>query len=153
MLEPIGRGVLGAPVEPGHDSGEEEDATLHSRGTICPGDAPSLGPRREEGAGNAGCRCTRELARGECAEKSARDSTGTTGQSGIPCAMLDDLFRALPGVPGFVATVPPGLFDPEVDTSVGVPGPHGFIGRVTRASSGRTHASIATRLTFRDDRP
>ena len=95
-----------------------------------------------------------ESSRAAMREKKAHErSTGTTGQSGIPCAMLDDLFRALPGVPGFVATVPPGLFDPEVDTSVGVPGPHGFIGRVTRASSGRTHASIATRLTFRDDRP
>jgi hypothetical protein len=49
------------------------------------------------------------LVRGKAQRKCARVSTGTTEHAGIPCAMLDDLFRALPGVPGFVATVAPGL--------------------------------------------
>jgi hypothetical protein len=82
------------------------------------------------------------------------ETTGTTEHSGIPCAMLDDLLRALPGVPCSLATVTAqGVSLAKLDTSVGVPGPHGFVGRITRASSRRTNASIATRLTFRDDRP
>jgi hypothetical protein len=32
-------------------------------------------------------------------------TTGTPKQSGIPCAMVLRLIRALPGVPGFLATV------------------------------------------------
>jgi hypothetical protein len=30
-------------------------------------------------------------------------------QPGIPCTMVYGLFRALPGVPGLIASVPPGL--------------------------------------------
>jgi hypothetical protein len=33
--------------------------------------------------------------------------------SGIPRAMLDDLFRALLGVPGVLVTVPLGLLSPK----------------------------------------
>jgi hypothetical protein len=47
--------------------------------------------------------------------------------------MFDDLFRALLGVPGFIATV--AAINCELDTSIGVSGPHGFVERVTRASS------------------
>ena len=49
--------------------------------------------------------------------------------SGIPRAMLDDLLRALLGVPGFVAAVPSALWPSGVHTSIGVSGPHGFVGR------------------------
>src|SRR5215813_699614 len=59
-----------------------------------------------------------------------RAVTGTTEHSGIPCAMLDDLYRALLGVPGFVSRRPAGALDPEVDTGIGVSGPHGFVERL-----------------------
>ena len=39
--------------------------------------------------------------------------------------MVYGLFRTLPGVPGLLATVIRELLR-ELDTSVGVPGPHGF---------------------------
>ena len=61
--------------------------------------------------------------------------------------MLDDLFRALLGVPGLLATVP-RLITLGVHTSVGVSGPHGFVERVARFVLARKLASIATRLTF-----
>ena len=58
-----------------------------------------------------------------------RAVTGTTGQPGIPRAMLDDLFRALLGVPGVLVTVARSR---GLDTSIGVSGPHGFVGHVAR---------------------
>src|SRR5262245_28274334 len=39
------------------------------------------------------------------------------------------LIRTLLGVPGFLATVPPGSW-PGVDTSVGVSGPYDFVVRI-----------------------
>ena len=45
--------------------------------------------------------------------------------------MVYGLFRALPGAPGFLATVTPEkLASQELDTSVGVPGPYGFAVRI-----------------------
>ena len=46
------------------------------------------------------------------------------------------LIRALPGVPGFLATVPRAL-DPGVDPSVGGSGPHDFAVRTGRARLAR----------------
>jgi len=52
--------------------------------------------------------------------------------AGIPRAMFDDLFRALLGVPGLLASVASRETPAKLDTSVGVPGPHGFVERVRR---------------------
>src|SRR5579859_7812432 len=91
-----------------------------------------------------------------CAAAIKRTHTSSTqvqpNTSGIPRAMLDDLFRALLGVPGFVVTVA-----------------RNQIANLTPASGCRDHtassdascalrpcallASIASRLTFRDDWP
>src|SRR5262249_13491123 len=46
---------------------------------------------------------------------------------GIPCATVYGLFRALPGEPGFVATIAFGINSQKLDTSVGVSGPHVFV--------------------------
>jgi len=50
----------------------------HPRGTECPSHASFCGPRRDEGAGNAGCRCTRSLVCEKCAKNAHEKSTGTT---------------------------------------------------------------------------
>jgi hypothetical protein len=89
--------------------------------------------------------CARELG------KRTRVVTGTTGQPGIPRAMLDDLFRALLGVPGVLVTV---ACSRRLDTSIGGSGPHGFVERVTHAYVLRAPSRPSLpRLTFRDDWP
>jgi hypothetical protein len=62
------------------------------------------------------------------------------------------LFRALPGEPGFFATIPARCeASPPVDASVGASGPHVFAVREKHHSSIDVTASTASRLTFRDD--
>jgi hypothetical protein len=119
-------GILGAPVKPEHDSGE--DVGQPSRGMICPGcaSASALGEQRAQGM--PGVWCTRGLV---CSEESTRvRNRGYAEHSGIPCAMVFDVCRALPGVPGSVVTV--ACICCKLDTSVGVPGPHGFVDRTGR---------------------
>jgi hypothetical protein len=76
-----------------------------------------------EGAGKAGCRshpwapCNKKKHGGR--------TTGEPEQRRLSLRSGLRLIRVLPGVPGFLATVPPGL-DPEVDPSVGRSGPHDF---------------------------
>ncbi len=60
------------------------------------------------------------------------------------------LIRDLPGVPGLLATVALRLVTAKLDTSVGVPGPHDFAVRFA-SLVGEAPASIAPRITFRDD--
>jgi len=47
------------------------------------------------------------------------------------------LLRDLPGEPGFFATVACGLITRKLDTSIGVPGPHGLTVRTGKRSSRR----------------
>jgi hypothetical protein len=58
--------------------------------------------------------------------------------------MVYGLLRALPGAPGFLATVIPEIALREFDTSVGVPGPHGFAVRNKAPSSMALLASTAS---------
>jgi hypothetical protein len=57
--------------------------------------------------------------------------------------MVYDLFRALPGEPGFLATIAGAMREHRrrLDTSVGVSGPHGFIvrGKCTRLVGCHVH--------------
>ena len=55
VIEPMGRGVLDHPVEPGDDSCGG-DAASRSRDMICPSLALRSALSLEEGAGKAGCR-------------------------------------------------------------------------------------------------
>src|SRR6202011_1565162 len=89
-------------------------------------------PLNNEGAGNAG-RPMRPIA--ACAMivvERTRVSQVTPESPGIPRAMVYGLYRALPGEPGFLATVAPEkLASQELDTSVGVSGPHDFAVRLS----------------------
>src|SRR5258708_16183563 len=67
-------------------------------------------------------------------------------QSGIPCAMVLRLISCSPRRPGFLATVAPEkLASQELDTSVGVSGPHDFAVRKPALSSLAPPASTASR--------
>jgi hypothetical protein len=93
---------------------------------------------------------TRSLA---CNWKNARKqvTTGVPKQSGIPCAMGYGLWRALPGVPGLIATVASGS-SASLDPSVGGSGPHDFAVRADATRLSRIGPSIASRAHVRDDR-
>jgi hypothetical protein len=83
-------------------------------------------PLYQEGAGNAG-RPMRPIA--ACAMivvERTRVSQVTPESPGTPRAMVYGLYRALPGEPGFLATVTCGKLFRTLDTSVGVSGPHVF---------------------------
>ena len=73
--------------------------------------------------------------------KQAAVTTGKAGATGIPCAMVYGLSRALPGVPGFVATVALGLVSPRLDPSVGRSGPHAFAVRKAAFVGARMRAA------------
>ena len=85
---------------------------------------PALSESRAQGMPGARC------ARGLVCNGSGRAHTSiqvTPESPGIPHAMVYGLSRARPGVPGLLATViPEKLASQELDTSVGVPGPHVF---------------------------
>ena len=53
-------------------------------------------------------------------------TTGKAGATGIPCAMVYGLWRALPGVHDLVVTVACRLVTGRLNTSPGVPGPRAF---------------------------
>src|SRR6202035_2524153 len=72
-------------------------------------------------------------ARGLVCNGSGRAHTSiqvTPESPGIPHAMVYGLWRALPGAPGLLATVI-RVTSRELDTSVGVPGPHAFSVRIS----------------------
>ena len=91
-----------------------------------PGDARDLRfvvPRNNEGAGNAGC-ALHPRSRVQRAERKSHTSIqGSGGDPTFPAQWLYDLYRALPGVSGFAASValrkpalPPGwAFAPPKD--------------------------------------
>jgi hypothetical protein len=66
---------------------------------------------------------------------------GTPLSTGIPRAIgFNGFLRALPGEPGFFATIPGAMrkHRRQVDISVGISGPHDFAVRIQRRSSGGT---------------
>ena len=94
-----------------------------------------------------GARCARSPV---CRVEKTHTSIQVTPESpGIPRAMVYGFFRALPGVPGLFATVI-GAASRQLDTSVGVPGPHDFSVRSQMPSSGAPSASTASRPAFVD---
>jgi hypothetical protein len=73
---------------------------------IRPSDASSVTLDKSEGAGNAGCRCTRAPRVQQMRKERTRAvHRYNRTHSGIPCAMVYGLWRALPGVPGLIAPV------------------------------------------------
>jgi len=83
-----------------------------------------------EGTGNAGARNAPAASRAnEKAHEQVHHRSAAT--SGIPCAMGRRLIRALPGVPGLLATVAGAMrkHHSRRDPSVGGSGPHDFAAR------------------------
>jgi hypothetical protein len=64
-------------------------------------------------------------------QKAPGRTTGTSRTSGLPCAMVLRLIRALLGAPGFLATVTCATLahHHRFGISVGMPGPHDFVVR------------------------
>jgi hypothetical protein len=106
-----------------------------------------------ESRGRRECRCidrTRSLA---CKRKNARKqvTTGTPKQSGIPCAMVYGLYRALLGVPGLIAPVASRNVSQSLTSASGGQD-HTISPSASACSSRAPPASIASRTACRDDR-
>jgi len=102
---------------------------------------------RERAQGKPGVLCTRSLA---CNKRkhTSKSTTGTPKQSDLPCAMVYDFLRALPGVHDLLVTVArethPANLTPAQGCQDHTPSPSA--GHITRRSM--WPASIASRLTF-----
>ena len=127
------------------------DTRPRSRRTICASFSFWLLPSSFEGTGNAG-RSMRPIA--ACAlvtNKLTRVSQVTPESPGIPHAMVYGLLRALPGAPGFLATVACAT-SRRLDTSVGVSGPHAFSVRIRRPRQKHRPRPPHPAANVRDDR-
>jgi len=85
-------------------------------------------------------------------KKQAAVTTGSAASTGIPCAMVLTLLRALPGVPGFLATVALRIIA-RLDPSVGGTGPHGFAVRLIVARLATPKRPSHPAPNVRGDRP
>src|ERR1700726_2594825 len=86
--------------------------------------APEL-CQKLEGAGNTGCTLHPRSRVQQCTKKRTRAYRFSGGNPAFPAQWFYGLFRALPGEPGFLATVAPEkLASRELDASVGASGPH-----------------------------
>ena len=95
----------GSPAFAGDDSGE--DMTPHSRGAICVRVSAIRWPSQNRGRRE--CRVHERTHCHACKTKNARRPTQVRrNHSGTPCAMVLRLLRALPGVPGLLATIARG---------------------------------------------
>ena len=125
---------------------EAQDINPYSRGVN--GARVMCGSLEEEGAGNAGCAARTHSLAWKNINHTSIVTTGTPLSTGIPRAIgFNGFLRALPGEPGFLATIPGAMrkHRRQVDTSVGVSGPHDFSVRLKRRSSTRAEPSIASR--------
>jgi hypothetical protein len=128
---------------PDRNAEQRPDTTNPSRGAFASEAllimASSIGKRAQ---GMPGVWCTRSLA---CNKKARKQVTaGTPQQSGIPCTMVYRLIRALPGVPGLIATVATrNTCFTQLDPSVGGSGPHDF---TVRSSSTRQPSRSVHRI-------
>jgi len=78
-------------------------------------------------------------------------TTGTPKHPAFPAQRFDGLSRALPGVPGLIASIARAFVAPGLDLSVGRPGPHDFAVRTGRARLAPTRPSHPA-PNVRDDR-
>ena len=60
-------------------------------------------------------------------------------QSGLPCAVVYGLLRALPGDRAFLSPSPAGKFPADLNASVEASGPHDFAVRVSAVRQGHFH--------------
>jgi hypothetical protein len=93
-----------------------------------------------------GARCARSLACRKGRKHTSSSHHGHTGNTRhSPRNGFNKLLRALPGEPGFLATVACGYRFRRLDTSVGVSGPHDFAVRETAPFVSALPTSIASR--------
>src|SRR6202008_541378 len=82
---------------------------------------------KQRAQGRPGAGRTRSLV---CSKKAHElFTTGSTETSGLPCAMVLTLLRALPGVRDLIVTVACGIITRRLSASPGAPGPHDFVVR------------------------
>jgi hypothetical protein len=129
-----GSRILDAP----HTRGmTEEKARSNSPAARMPGLLPCRRVlEKQEGAGNAGC-LTAPAASCALVESTRVFATGTPNSPAFPAQWLTGLCRALPGVPGLLASVARRIASSRLDPSVGGSGPHGFAVREGRARLAR----------------
>src|SRR6266478_5996501 len=95
------------------------DTTLQPRGAMRPSCASIFTLEKQEGAGKAGC-ALHPRSRVQNAQTKAHTSIQVQRrQSGLPCAMVYDLLRALPGEPSSFATVTSQIISTKLSASVG----------------------------------
>ena len=113
---------------------------------LCQTSRPPQMPRAQ---GRPGGRCTRSSrAKGICASAKTQGTGGD--HTGLPCAVVYGLWRALPGEP---CRLPPSAHDALLASSAqrrafGAPGPHAFAVREGSRTSDSTFTSTAFRTTF-----
>jgi hypothetical protein len=107
-------------------------------------------PRKQRAQGRPGAGRTRSLV---CSKKAHElVTTGSTETSGLPCAMVLTLLRALPGVRDLIVTVACETSSRKLSASPGAPGPHDLAVRSRDCPSGNSVASTAFRSNARDGR-
>jgi hypothetical protein len=129
------------------------DRASRSRDPIVSELSQKSSPLNSEGAGNAG-----RLARPQpCVQKrkhASKSPRASPKRSGIPRANgFNGFLRALPGEPGFLATIIGAMRQHQrrLDASVGASGPHDFAVRNVRIRRARRHVHRIPRPTFGDD--
>src|SRR5437868_4319891 len=125
-------------------SNSHEDRHPHSRGANRARGLPEKPSLENRGRRECRMHDAPAASRGKLKNHTSKVTTGTPKQTDIPRAMVYSLFRALPGVPGLIATVARGPIH-GLDASVGAPGPHDFAVRYWRRSSCVAKASTTSR--------
>jgi hypothetical protein len=149
-LKPGGRGILDAPHS--RSMTAEGDTRPRSRGT----NASELSDRTAleitEGAGKAGCPPHPWSA---CNKKHAAEPQVQAESSGLPCAMVLQLIRDLPGDHAWLPPSPVRRLKRLHDLSacIGAPEPHDFAVRTTAARRARNCARRCAAIASRSQRP
>ena len=145
-----------AGTKPGHDGPGDRanfkyDSAFSRRGQR-PSFARNHSPMKIEGAGKAGCPLHPQPRVENKINHTSVVTTGSPKQSGLPCAMVYGLYRALPGDR---ALLPPSLsriIPRKLDASVGAPGPHVFTVRQNAARLASPKRPPHPAPNVRDDR-
>jgi len=126
----------------------------HPRGM--PERCMDIGPRSERAQGTPDAGRTRE----PCVQKKVHFAHASNNRAaettGVPCAMVHGLWRALPGVRALIVTVACRHEGRKLDLGIGRPGPHAFARpRRSRSSSAtvRVHRMPASNVRDGRDAP
>src|SRR5262249_32058853 len=109
---------------------------------------PSMTLTKMEGAGNAGCLAAPIASRGNRENHASFSHHRYAVCTGIPCAMVYDLFRALPGVRDLLVTVVRGIITRALAPAQGRQDHTTSPSALRAARLAAPTASIASRPTF-----